>query len=701
MKAPLLGLFLALLAVSSPCLGAAPAEPCEFVVVAAAADGTPLPSALIAGASSQRLRLTSSKACDALKGFPLRTQLQLRNGSTGIQATLASSTNTDDLTLELVGVGIAVEDGDWMLGIGASGRTIAKVALKVVKQPLVVALDDSQSPLLEVQYSMDAGHMELDQRHSQRAIAGQAVITPGRGDFEQYVANTATLTPALQLRRLAAELSAYHAKTPPEKQWRADVPPSMKQPVGEKPPRKGKQQKEPDLCDRETFTCEKLENKAATCGADSIDPLKNQGQLTSEDERIEICRNHLRVWRVKRLTWNDDVEMLESGWWYGRDQDFVRFETLGQVSFAAFQTHSSPLEAEVSLVSIADDGVETSLVVLPVRLASGARVESLPLPAAKSMYVACGPDRMGDAGLFPSTVPSGAALDVATNGGTRAVNDEDLSTGNCRVHYSARMLLNELNQPDTPEGRDLLKYFGPQMMRLTVSHGDAPDQIRDAPIDPSMDSDIYLPTLPVGKKANGVYTISVKPLAPLAPAVFYRGQTSTSSPASAAASGELEFRANLRPRGPYGWQRAPLRMFVTFPVNVTGVRLPASPSDLKRSSSPTAAQVLPLQAGVLFAVEPWNYDAGRNLSPVPVRFVTGMHVFDLSHGSFAPSWVTGASVTLPILDLQKGVAEDQLGTDVAAGLFWEVDFREQHVLRDGHHLLLTLGVNVLSLFGAK
>lgn len=726
MKARLFGLLLALFVVSAPCFGAPP-EPCQFVVVASSGNNVPLPGSLIAGASFQRLRLTSAKACDALNGLVPRTQLRLRNGSTGIQATISTHTRasaipqsgqtpatagSEDLTLELVSVGTTVEDGDWEIAAGASGPALAKVSLKVVKQPLTVTLDETQSPLLDVRYGLDAGHMDLDQRHSQRAVGGQAVVTPGRGDFEQYVENTATITPALELRRLAAELSAHQAQPDPAKELAAEDkwPNVIGQRVTEsnataqsavKTRDKPKPPKDPGLCQRESFNCAELEEKWASCGTDAILDKKQPGQTKSEDQRLEICRNHLRVWRVKRLTWNDDVEMFEAAWWYRADRDYVRFETLGQLTFATFQSHSTPFDVEVSLVSIDNQGDATPIVVLPARLANGARVESLPLPTAKSMYVTCGADRGGNASLFPSVVPSGAGLDVATNGGTRAVNDEDLTTGNCRVRYSPRMLLAALNQPDTPEGRDLLKYFGPQMVRLTVSHGDAPDQTRDAPIDPAMDVDIYLPTLPAGKKVNGVYTISVKPLAPLPPAVVYRGQAPTTNPAVAAAPSELEFRANLRPRGPYGWQRAPLRMFVTFPVNVTGVRLPASPSDLKRSSSPTAAQVLPLQAGVLFAVEPWNYDAGRNLSPVPVRFVTGMHVFDLSHGSFAPSWVTGASVTLPILDLQKGVTEDQLGTDVAAGLFWELDFREQHVLRDGHHLLLTLGVNVLSLFGAK
>jgi hypothetical protein len=216
-----------------------------------------------------------------------------------------------------------------------------------------------------------------------------------------------------------------------------------------------------------------------------------------------------------------------------------------------------------------------------------------------------------------------------------------------------------------------------------------------------VDEDLFLPRLPAGKKIDGLYTVSARPLNPLPPAVLYRGQTTPNSPGAAPSADELEFRASLRPRGPYGWQRAPLRVFATFPVNVTGVRFPSATSELRASSMPIWGQVTSVQVGALIAVEPWDYNTGKNLWPIPVRFATGLHLFDLSQGTFAPSWVTGLSITLPIVNLQKGTAEDQLGTDVALGMFWEVDLRERRPMKYGHHALLTLGVNVLSLFGSK
>lgn len=108
-----------------------------------------------------------------------------------------------------------------------------------------------------------------------------------------------------------------------------------------------------------------------------------------------------------------------------------------------------------------------------------------------------------------------------------------------------------------------------------------------------------------------------------------------------------------------------------------------------------------IQAGALAALEPWNYDTGKNPWPVPVRFVTGMNFYDISNGNFAPSWLTGLSFTLPIIDLQKGVAEDQLSSDVALGMFWEADIGEHQWDSHGNHFLITLGLNVFSLFGSK
>jgi hypothetical protein len=633
----------------------------------------------MAGATMQMLRLLGNDACKG-KVRP-DAQLRLTNGSKVVQAAVVKVVDAD-VTLELSNVPSSVDGGDWSLGPGIEGKPelqAGSVRLEVVKKPIEVVLDEQNAPALDVHYRVKTGRVELDNRHGQRSIGGQAVVTPVQGIYKQYIENVATVR-APELARLAGELAARQAVLWPQvtaAPLRARAPANPRQ-------------SEDQFCQTEQKTCADLERKMEDCPDDDL----NAG----EGHLLETCRTHLRAWRIRAVTWDDGTQLAEAGYWYG--EKAVRHEALSQITFATFRSQSAPFDVEVSLVSTETDGTEKAVLSMQLRLASGARGESLPLPLARALYVQCGDRTARGGGVFPPAVPVGPGIDVVMNGATRAVNDEDLATGACRIHYSARMLFQAFQLADNDESRDLLKYYGPQLVRITVTHGETPEQTRDAPIDPSVDSDIYLPTLgPV--KANSVYTISVKPLAPLPPAVFYRGQATAADPSAAAASTELEFRANLRPRGPYGWQRAPLRMFATFPLNVTGVRFPAAPADLSKSSQPPGAQVLPLAVGVLFAVEPWNYDTGRNLWAVPLRFATGMNIYDISHGAFAPSWLTGVSVTLPIINLQKGVAEDQLGTDLAAGIFWEVDFREEQPLKYGNHLLLTFGFNVLSLFGSR
>ncbi len=666
------------LAVVSVC-SAARAETCSFspAITASEPDLIPYPTHLLAGATMQMLRLFGTDACK--NKVRVGAQLRLTNGSKVVQAAVTDVTGKD-VTLKLTNVSTSVDSGDWTLGPDTAGGLVAgSVKLEVIREPIRVIPDQQSPPALDVHYRVKTGRVELDNRHGQRSLDGQAVVTPVQGIYKQYVENVATVN-ARELTSLVNELTAWQAR-----QW----PVVSSQPVNARRPSNPRQSQD-EFCHAEQNTCADLERKMEDCPDDEL----NAG----EEYLLETCRTHLRVWRVRALTWDDGTQLFEGGYWYG--EKAVRPEALSQITFATFRSQSAPFDVEVSLVATETDASEKVVFSTQLRLASGARGESLPLPLARALYVQCGDSSQRGGGVFPLAVADGPGVDVVKNGGTRAVNDEDLATGACRIRYSPRMLFEAFQLADNDESRDLLKYYGPQLIRITVTHGDTPEQTRDAPIDPSVDSDIYLPTLgPV--KGNSVYTISVKPLAPLPPAVFYRGQARAADATAAAASTELEFRANLRPRGPYGWQRAPLRMFATFPLNVTGVRFPAAPADLSKSSQPPGAQVLPLAVGVLFAVEPWNYDTGRNLWAVPLRFATGMNIYDISHGAFAPSWLTGVSVTLPIINLQKGVAEDQLGTDLAAGIFWEVDFREQQPLKYGNHLLLTFGFNVLSLFGSR
>jgi hypothetical protein len=338
-----------------------------------------------------------------------------------------------------------------------------------------------------------------------------------------------------------------------------------------------------------------------------------------------------------------------------------------------------------------------------LELAKGARLESLPLPLAEALYVTCGD---GD-GLPVKRSPSGArypaGVDIVTNGTTRAINDDAMLTGACRLHYDPRRVLRVLEVRDRERGADLLKFYGRQNVKVTLRRAGATEQMTTWSLDPARANSIPLPALTEDDNASGIYTVIASVNGPIPPSVQFRpprgaarGVESTST-----ALGDLEFRANLRPRGRFGWQVLPIRAFMTFPLNFTGIRFPADPSRLRSSSQNTFAQATQLQLGTVVAIEPWNYDSGRNPLPIPTRFATGFHLYDISDGEFTPAFVLGATIVLPIVDLPKGVAEDQLGTDAALGLFWEVDLQEESPFAYGNHFLVTLGLNVFSLFGAK
>jgi hypothetical protein len=81
--------------------------------------------------------------------------------------------------------------------------------------------------------------------------------------------------------------------------------------------------------------------------------------------------------------------------------------------------------------------------------------------------------------------------------------------------------------------------------------------------------------------------------------------------------------------------------------------------------------------------------------------MAGFHFIDLSKGDLQYSFVSGLSFTFPIIDLPSGTANNQLGTSVAVGAFWELDMQEKFPLRDGNRFIITFGANVLSLFGSK
>lgn len=153
-------------------------------------------------------------------------------------------------------------------------------------------------------------------------------------------------------------------------------------------------------------------------------------------------------------------------------------------------------------------------------------------------------------------------------------------------------------------------------------------------------------------------------------------------------------RMTLRPRGVFGF-RAPIRMFVTVPVNITAIRFPASVRDAASSTESLRYQIRTFDVGALVSLEPWNYVRRKNSSPIPFRASTGF-LFNPIQRPTAASWVIGGSFNFPLIE-----GTSQVDTSFAIGLYYEVDLRQTRAFKEGSHFLLTFGVNIFSLFGAE
>lgn len=165
-----------------------------------------------------------------------------------------------------------------------------------------------------------------------------------------------------------------------------------------------------------------------------------------------------------------------------------------------------------------------------------------------------------------------------------------------------------------------------------------------------------------------------------------------------------QFSTTLRPKGPFGITHTrgslganSFRMFATIPFQFAMVRFPAAGLDIKSTRDSTIAQLATLTTGLLITFEPWDYTRGTNMFAVPWRVQTGMLMSNWTKGVFHPSTYLGAAITLPVF---RGT--NQLDTDLALGLGWEVDLRPGYdSFGARNHVLLTIGMNLLSLFGPQ
>ncbi len=182
---------------------------------------------------------------------------------------------------------------------------------------------------------------------------------------------------------------------------------------------------------------------------------------------------------------------------------------------------------------------------------------------------------------------------------------------------------------------------------------------------------------------------------------------SAGAPSSGTLTSEFDqarFVGRIRSRGAFGWPSSwrgnSIRAFVTVPANVAGMKFPASPAELRTSEDTTTMQLSTLDTGVLLAVEPWNYRYATNPLVLSPLLATGFLFRGFSTAPdqltrSRPLWVLGPQLRFP---LNKG--DNQRDIALALGLYWSVDLRQPRPVQDGSHLLITFGVDVLSLFGA-
>ncbi len=389
-------------------------------------------------------------------------------------------------------------------------------------------------------------------------------------------------------------------------------------------------------------------------------------------------------WVLAGSSWNDDV------WFRGCDGPpggACRLRDLEQVDFAVRKRNTLPLVVQLRYLHDGKPAFEVG-----VRLASESRVESIPLSIDRKVSILC-----REHGWAP-----------VHNAEVRPVFDDVLFTGLCRILFHAT---------DTAEGdpeRDLQRVIlaGPQTVDITVHRdGAGDDAVSRATADPLTTlrpsalksaaapppfADLELPLPAKVAEGDGPVTVQVR-IAASAPEATYRdGSQDQVKSKLTAELPSRRFKEYLRPRGPFGFPCC-MRMFVTVPVQAIGVRLPASPRDLRTSTDSVNFELTTLRTGVLVGMEPWNYATGKNWLAVPLRVLSGFNFVTVGTSStrFDPSFVLGIAATFPLIESDRKIAS-QIGTSLALSVSWEVS------LRDGRsYAVIGLGLDFLTLFGAK
>jgi hypothetical protein len=440
-------------------------------------------SALYLGAEEVRVELDARTSClDQLRSLRV-VELVAAGG-----ATVFARVETDGGGAEPTHTFLRTERVPSTLPVGTQELEVRVNAsafgtLRIPVQPGLAVMTDAQKPALNVEYGADP----LDRWHSGKSVDGLAVVTPKSANDVRTVLNTATLTDSVLLevgRALSA--AAAPSTTDCRKLWDKrgcgwrdletsalldeDFPDTFCPPA--------KFECAPALTpgEEELKACEGVayEAKVNVC-KEKMD--EGEDVFTVEQRQaLDIHRDHARAWRVSSPSWGAST-WFEEDWLIrksGRQPD------LASIGFVVTATQPAPLTASVELF---DPASKVTLFRTNLLLASGARLESLPLPLAAALSVECGkrpapPRPRFRFGPPPVTdrLPVTSSIDLtrdfqvrdrARNGQVKAVMDDDLDTGSCYLHYDPDAMTH-LVEPTAAEREQELEEQRAQLVQDRV-----------------------------------------------------------------------------------------------------------------------------------------------------------------------------------------------------------------------------------------
>ncbi|MBK8256867.1 MAG: hypothetical protein IPK82_29870 [Polyangiaceae bacterium] len=349
---------------------------------------------------------------------------------------------------------------------------------------------------------------------------------------------------------------------------------------------------------------------------------------------------------------------------------------------------------------------EEPILELSVDLAAGARRESVPLPIRDALVVECdGAFEVKKGNVYTKWIGDGEM---------RSIQEEDVRNGLCRMRVRPAC---EPGQTPASHSCRVKTHadglYGPQVLVLSVSRAGSQEAVAVYSL-PAIDTPeatrarFVLPKPPDTNVDAGVYYVVAEIREQPRADVQYRSTLRERLIAATVTSEnrDLKMMAQLRPRGTFGWSMQPFgqsfRSYVTLPVQVTGVRFPASPRDLRTSRDPLAYQLMTPKLGVMAVIEPWDYDSGENPTAANFGLSTGFHFFQIGEGTVATSYLLGIQATLPLIHSNNVPASrfsSQVGTALTTGLYWELDLRDG--ITRGNHVLFSVGLNVATVFSGN